>query len=58
MEIEASKLEELRDILYNKIKEAFPDVVLNGDYENRIPGNLNLSFPYVEVSLLSWQSRI
>ena len=48
MGAEASKLEELRDILYNKIKEAFPDVVLNGDYENRIPGNLNLSFPYVE----------
>lgn len=48
MEPEASKLEGLRDILYNKIKEAFPDIVLNGDYENRIPGNLNLSFPYVE----------
>ncbi len=48
MEIEAIKLEELRDILYNKIKEAFPDVVLNGDYKNRIPGNLNLSFPYIE----------
>ncbi|QKX03342.1 IscS subfamily cysteine desulfurase [Wolbachia endosymbiont of Litomosoides sigmodontis] len=48
MKKEATKLEKLRDILYNKIKEAFPDVVLNGDYENRIPGNLNLSFPYVE----------
>ncbi|WP_168464632.1 IscS subfamily cysteine desulfurase [Wolbachia endosymbiont of Ctenocephalides felis wCfeT] len=45
---ETTRLEKLRDILYNKIKEAFPDVVLNGDYENRIPGNLNLSFPYVE----------
>ncbi|APR99101.1 IscS subfamily cysteine desulfurase [Wolbachia endosymbiont of Folsomia candida] len=45
---EATRVEELRDILYKKIKEAFPDVVLNGDYENRIPGNLNLSFPYVE----------
>ncbi len=48
MKKEATKLEELRDILYNKIKEAFPDVVLNGDYKNRVPGNLNLSFPYVE----------
>ncbi|WCR53161.1 MAG: Cysteine desulfurase IscS [Wolbachia endosymbiont of Ctenocephalides orientis wCori] len=45
---EEVRVEELRDILYNKIKEAFPDVVLNGDYKNRIPGNLNLSFPYIE----------
>ncbi len=48
MKKETTRVEELRDILYNKIKEAFPDIVLNGDYENRIPGNLNLSFPYVE----------
>ncbi|WP_333023870.1 IscS subfamily cysteine desulfurase [Wolbachia endosymbiont of Pentidionis agamae] len=45
---EANKLEKLRDILYYNIKEAFPDIVLNGDYQNRIPGNLNISFPYVE----------
>lgn len=45
---ETTRLQELRDILYREIKEAFPDIVLNGDYENRIPGNLNISFPYVE----------
>jgi len=45
---ETTRLQELRDILYHEIKEAFPDIVLNGDYENRIPGNLNISFPYVE----------
>ncbi|MDN5248055.1 MAG: IscS subfamily cysteine desulfurase [Wolbachia endosymbiont of Tyrophagus putrescentiae] len=45
---EAVRLKEFRDILYHKVKEAFPDVVLNGDYENSIPGNLNISFPYVE----------
>ncbi|MDG7056497.1 MAG: IscS subfamily cysteine desulfurase [Wolbachia endosymbiont of Meromenopon meropis] len=48
MKTESIKLEKLRDILYIRIKNAFPDVVLNGDYKNRIPGNLNLSFPYVE----------
>lgn len=48
MDEEEVRVEELRNILYKKIKETFPDVVLNGDYENRIPGNLNLSFPYVE----------
>lgn len=45
---ETTRLQELRDILYHEIKGAFPDIVLNGDYENRIPGNLNISFPYVE----------
>ncbi|MBD0391156.1 IscS subfamily cysteine desulfurase [Wolbachia endosymbiont of Pentalonia nigronervosa] len=45
---ETTRLQELRDILYHEIKEAFSDIVLNGDYENRIPGNLNISFPYVE----------
>ncbi len=45
---EAEKIRELRDILYNSVKQVFPDTVLNGDYENRIPGNLNISFPYVE----------
>ncbi|WFW29663.1 MAG: IscS subfamily cysteine desulfurase [Wolbachia endosymbiont of Menacanthus eurysternus] len=48
METEAIKLKELRDILYNEIKKTFPDVILNGDYENRVSGNLNLSFPYIE----------
>ncbi|OEY86552.1 IscS subfamily cysteine desulfurase [Wolbachia pipientis] len=48
MEAETSQIQKLRDILYSSIKEAFPDIVLNGDYENRIPGNLNISFPYVE----------
>ncbi|WP_174855546.1 IscS subfamily cysteine desulfurase [Wolbachia endosymbiont of Ctenocephalides felis wCfeT] len=48
MQEEEIRLEGLRDILYQRVKEAFPDVVLNGDYENRIPGNLNLSFPYIE----------
>ncbi|MDD9331543.1 MAG: IscS subfamily cysteine desulfurase [Wolbachia sp.] len=45
---EAEKVEKLRDILYKKIKGSLPDVVLNGDYKSRIPGNLNISFPYVE----------
>ena len=48
MSEEAIKLKELRDILYNSIKESFPDTILNGDYEKRIPGNLNISFPYIE----------
>ncbi|WDM84879.1 IscS subfamily cysteine desulfurase [Ehrlichia sp. JZT12] len=48
MEEENARIKELRDILYNEIKKHLSYVVLNGDYEQRIAGNLNLSFPYVE----------
>ncbi|KJV68819.1 IscS subfamily cysteine desulfurase [Candidatus Neoehrlichia procyonis] len=48
MQEESIRLKKLRDILYNKIVNNIPYVVLNGDYDQRIPGNLNLSFPYVE----------
>ena len=34
--------------MYNRIMERIPDVYLNGDKEHRYPGNLNLSFAYVE----------
>lgn len=48
MGAEAERLHMLRDRFYQRITEQLPDVYLNGDLENRIPGNLNLSFAYVE----------
>lgn len=48
MGAEAERLKYLRDRMYNKIKEQLPEVYLNGDLEQRIPGNLNISFAYVE----------
>ncbi|MGN7678258.1 MAG: IscS subfamily cysteine desulfurase [Anaplasma sp.] len=48
METESERVRKLRDVLYNKITEGISLVVLNGSYSKRIPGNLNLSFPYVE----------
>ncbi len=48
MGAEAERLHMLRDRFYDKITEQLADVYLNGDLENRIPGNLNLSFAYVE----------
>ncbi len=42
------KLSALRDRLYQGIMQRLPDVFLNGDKDQRVPGNLNLSFAYVE----------
>ena len=45
---ESVRLEGLRDRLYRGITEKLPEVYLNGDLAHRLPGNLNLSFAYVE----------
>jgi cysteine desulfurase len=45
---EVERLTRLRDRFYDSIKKRLPEVYLNGDLTNRIPGNLNLSFAYVE----------
>lgn len=48
MGAEAERLRMLADKFYHGIVDRVPEVVLNGDREQRIPGNLNLSFAYVE----------
>lgn len=48
MASEAARLTTLRDRFLKRINDALPEVYLNGDLEHRIPGNLNLSFAYVE----------
>ncbi|GAB6054074.1 IscS subfamily cysteine desulfurase [Magnetospira thiophila] len=48
MAAEAERLRMLQDRFYNKFNDALSEVYLNGDREQRIPGNLNLSFAYVE----------
>lgn len=45
---ESKRLLELRNRFHQKILDAIPEVYLNGDLEQRLPGNLNLSFAYVE----------
>jgi cysteine desulfurase len=42
------RIRKLADRLYTGVTEKIPEVYLNGDRERRIPGNLNLSFAYVE----------
>jgi cysteine desulfurase len=45
---EANRLLALRERLRRRIFEAFDHVRLNGSLERRLPGNLNVSFEYVE----------
>ncbi|MFR6258841.1 MAG: cysteine desulfurase NifS [Anaerovoracaceae bacterium] len=42
------KCSEIRDYFWEKIKENISGVQLNGPEENRHPGNLNVSFDYIE----------
>jgi cysteine desulfurase len=48
MSEESRRLQGLRDKFYRRIVAELPDVYLNGDLNSRIPGNLNISFAYVE----------
>ncbi len=45
---EAVRLRRLRDRFLKAIGERLPEIHVNGDLENRVPGNLNVSFAYVE----------
>lgn len=48
MAAESKRVQELTDRLYKGITDKAKDVFLNGDAKARIPGNLNLSFAYIE----------
>ncbi|AUG53240.1 IscS subfamily cysteine desulfurase [Thalassospira marina] len=45
---ENARISELRDYTLNRFRERLADIYLNGDEENRVSGNLNISFAYVE----------
>ena len=45
---EARRTTELRDRLHQRLLAALPQVYLNGSPVHRLPGNLNLSFAFVE----------
>ena len=45
---ESRRITELRNRLYQRLTSALPEVYLNGSLEHRLPGNLNLSFAFVE----------
>ena len=45
---EAQRLTGLRDRLLAKLKAGVPQVFVNGSVEHRLPGNLNISFAFIE----------
>ena len=47
MENDYEKISQLRNRLWNGLKD-IEEVYLNGDFENRYPGIMNISFNYVE----------
>jgi cysteine desulfurase len=48
MATEAARLTEMRDHLRRKLESALDYVEVNGSMEHHLPGNLNMSFVYVE----------
>ena len=47
-----TKLKQLRDQLWNGLKEAIPNIKLNGHPELRLPNTLSVSFPKIEANTL------
>ena len=52
MEAEAKRELELRDYLKKKFEDALDYVHVNGNMDHHLPGNLNMSFVYVEGEIL------
>jgi len=52
MEEEASRVTRLREKLRRGIQERLDQITVNGSLEHRLPGNLNISFAYVEGEAL------
>ena len=45
---EAKRLKKLQERMLKGLNAKLSDLIINGDLEHRIPGNLNISFAYVE----------
>lgn len=52
-----SHLRDLRDTLHERLREAIPDLALNGHAEERLPNTLHVSFPGVTGRRLLEQAR-
>ena len=48
LDVNAMQIDLLQDRMLKGLQSKLTDLVINGDLEHRIPGNLNISFAYVE----------
>ncbi len=48
MGAEAERLRGMRDRLLGGLKQRLPEIYVNGDLDNRVAGNINISFAFVE----------
>jgi cysteine desulfurase len=48
MDVESKRLTKLQARMLKGLQDKLPEIYVNGDLEQRIPGNLNISFAYVE----------
>jgi len=48
----ATRITNLRDELIKRVKEVAPDCIVNGDMNQRLPGNVHISFPGCEGDAL------
>ncbi len=46
------KLTDLRDYYISQVEDRIPEIKVNGDRNNRLPGNANISFKYIEGEAL------
>ncbi|MEE2904689.1 MAG: aminotransferase class V-fold PLP-dependent enzyme [Myxococcota bacterium] len=52
LEAEQTRTTELRNKMWTRLQEELDELYLNGDEKERLPGNLNISFAYVEGEAL------
>ncbi len=45
---ESERIRQLRDYMWTKLQENLDELYLNGSWEHRLPGNLNVSFAFCE----------
>jgi cysteine desulfurase len=50
MTAESERLLSLRRRFLARVRSRFPDILVNGEVESRLPGNLNISFPGLSAS--------
>ncbi|MEG1719446.1 MAG: cysteine desulfurase NifS [Clostridia bacterium] len=48
IEENAAFIKKLRDKIYNGVISTIPNVIVNGDLEKRLPGNINFSVEFIE----------